>query len=315
MSAIKNRYDFLLVFDCENGNPNGDPDANNLPRTDPETMRGLVTDVAIKRRIRNYVQMRHGNNTPHRIFIQQGTNLNRFISEAHEAKGGTVPTDKASKPKVQEARAWMCENFYDVRTFGAVMGTGANAGQVRGPVQITFAQSIDKVIPADISITRMAVADKAEGAKDSAGIKVWEDTQPEDKLRTMGRKSYIPYGLYVAKGYISANLAADTKFNEADLALLFEAMVGMYEHDHTASKGSMSVRALYVFKHVGTDPQPNQRDQQTALGMCPAWKLLDLGQVINIKRLVDVPRAYSDYEVTVDPAKVPAGVELKDYVG
>jgi CRISPR-associated protein Csd2 len=312
---LTNRYEFLFLFDCENGNPNGDPDAGNSPRIDPETLHGLVSDVALKRRIRNYVQIARDNQMPNAIFVEHATNLNRHIARSHEQTTGglTAKADKtASKSKVEEARDWMCANFYDVRTFGAVMSTGANAGQVRGPVQLAFAKSLDPILPMDISITRMAVADKAGGAKTSAEFEKWEQEQPEDTLRTMGRKSVIPYGLFAAKGFVSAHLAEQTKFSEADLSLLWEALLGMYDHDRSASKGFMSARKLFVFKHVGTDQDPVQRARQAKLGCAPAHRLLESGGPIEIKHLHSgVPaRSFSDYEVTVHRDRLPAGVEL-----
>ena len=269
MSApITNRYEFLFLFDCENGNPNGDPDAGNAPRIDPEDMHGLVSDVAIKRRLRNYVQIARGNTSPNAIFVEHSTNLNRAITVAHEKTGG-VPDPKKGTPKekVHAARKYMCDHFFDVRAFGAVMSTGPNAGQVRGPVQIAFCRSLDPVLSLDVSITRMAVAEEIGKGKGSADYVAWEAEQPEDKLRTMGRKSLIPYGLYLGKGFISAHLAQQTGFGCDDLKLLFEAVLNMYEHDRSASKGVMTVRApLYVFKHVGTDTDAEQRKTQGMLG-------------------------------------------------
>ncbi len=318
--SIQNRYEFLYLFDCENGNPNGDPDAGNAPRIDPEDMRGLVSDVALKRRVRNYVQVAQGNVAPNAIFIEHATNLNRPITKAHEETGG-VPEKGASKNKVKEARKWMCKTFYDVRTFGAVMSTGPNAGQVRGPVQFSFARSIDSVLPLDISITRMAVAEDVKGAKTSADYLKWENEQDEDKLRTMGRKNLIPYGLYAAKGFVSAHLSDDetgSGFSENDLVLLWEALAKMYEHDRSASKGFMSRRGLYVFKHVGTDTNQEQRLRQAMLGCAPAQELLDLGKVIDIYKdnaamemeKVTSPRKFNHYVVKVNKDKIPAGVEL-----
>lgn len=319
--SIQNRYEFLYLFDCENGNPNGDPDAGNAPRIDPEDMRGLVSDVALKRRVRNYVQIAQGNAAPNAIFIEHATNLNRPITKAHEETGG-VPEKGASKEKVKEARKWMCQTFYDVRTFGAVMSTGPNAGQVRGAVQFSFARSIDSVLPLDISITRMAVAEDVKGAKTSDDYLKWENEQDEDKLRTMGRKNLIPYGLYAAKGFISAHLSDDetgTGFSENDLALLWEALAKMYDHDRSSSKGFMNRRGLYVFKHVGTDTgTPEQRARQAKLGCAPAQALLDLGKVIDICKdeaamkvdKVITPRKFSHYIVKVNKDNIPAGVEL-----
>jgi CRISPR-associated protein Csd2 len=311
--SIENRYEFLFLFDCENGNPNGDPDAGNAPRIDPEDMYGLVSDVALKRRVRNYVQIAKNNERPNAIFIEHATNLNRPIAESHQQANGVIPEKgKASKDKVRLARDWMCENFYDVRTFGAVMSTGANAGQVRGAVQFSFARSLDKVLPLDISVTRMAVTEDAKGAKTIEDYKKWEDEQPEEKLRTMGRKNFIPYGLYAAKGFISANLARDTGFSEDDLELFWEALLNMYDHDRSASKGMMSCRGLYIFKHTGTDSDLEQRKKQAMLGCAPAHKLLDLGAIIDIKKKekIESPRKFADYQLTIHEDRLPAGVEL-----
>ncbi len=315
--AIANRYEFLFLFDCENGNPNGDPDAGNAPRIDPEDMHGLVSDVALKRRVRNYVQIARGNQMPNAIFVEHASNLNRPIVLAHEETGG-LPEKGASKSKVRAAREWMCQSFYDVRSFGAVMSTGPNAGQVRGPVQFAFARSLDPVLPLDISITRMAVAEDVKGAKSSADFQKWEDEQPEDKLRTMGRKNLIPYGLYAAKGFISANLAQETGFSEDDLSLLWEALANMYDHDRSASKGFMSCRGLYVFKHVGTDSDTEQRQRQAKLGCAPAHRLLDFSQgldetgqaIIEIQALQAAPRNFGHYQVKAHSERLPKGVEL-----
>jgi len=307
---IQNRYELLFLFDCENGNPNGDPDSGNAPRVDPETLKGLVSDVALKRRIRNYVQLARGNEMPNAIFVEHASNLNRKIAKAHEETGGLPEKKKATRGKVHEAKQWLCDNFYDVRTFGAVMSTGANAGQVRGPVQIAFAQSVDRVLPLDVSITRMAVADEGKGLVTSADYLKWEEEQPEDKLRTMGRKSLIPYGLFVGKGFVSAHLAQETGFSEDDLSLLWEALLNMYEHDRSASKGLMATRKLFVFKHVGTDSDNGQRQRQAMLGCAPAHRLFDLIEVKAKDGLGGPPRSFSDYEVTVHEDKLPAGVEL-----
>lgn len=308
--SIQNRYEFLFLFDCENGNPNGDPDAGNSPRIDPEDMHGLVSDVALKRRVRNFIQTSFDNKVPNAIFIEHATNLNKPITKAHEETGGK-PEGGGNRKQVGDARNWMCKTFFDVRTFGAVMSTGANAGQVRGPVQFSFARSVDPILPMDVSITRMAVADKAAGAKTSADYEKWENEQEEDKLRTMGRKALIPYGLYVAKGFISANLAKGTGFSDDDLKNLWEALLNMYDHDRSASKGMMSCRGLYVFKHVGTDTDQNQRVKQAMLGCAPAHKLLDKGAIVDIvRKSATSPRSFSDYEVVVHRDRLPAGVEL-----
>lgn len=314
---IRNRYEFLFLFDCENGNPNGDPDAGNAPRIDPQDMRGLVSDVALKRRIRNWVQAAKGNVAPYAIFVEHGTNLNRPIALAHEETGGMPPFDgnakkwKTTSAKAKTAGQWMCSQFYDVRAFGAVLSTGPNAGQIRGPVQLTFARSLDPVLPLEVSITRMAVADnaiKGEG-KGSADFARWQEEQPEDELRTMGRKSLIPYGLYIGKGFISAHLADGTGFSEDDLAVFWAALLGMFEHDRSASKGLMSVREpVFVFKHVGTDSDEAQRAQQARLGCSPAHRLFDLVQVRR-REGVMAPRQYSDYDVQFDLERLPRGVE------
>lgn len=273
------------------------------PRVDPEDGHGLVSDVALKRRVRNYVQA-----AGEQIFIQHGTNLNRPIFQAKQASGG----GGKGKQDVEAARQWMCAHFYDVRTFGAVMSTGANAGQVRGPVQLTFARSLDPVFAIEASITRGAVAEDIKNAKTLDDFLNWEAQQDEDKLRTMGRKSLIPYGLFATKGFVSAHLAQGTGFSEADLKLLLEALLNMYEHDRSASKGLMSSRRLFVFRHVGTDSDPQQRARQAVLGCAPAHKLLDLGQVIEVRRKDEhkPARALSDYAVTVHLDRLPAGVEL-----
>jgi len=315
---IANRWEFLYFFDCENGNPNGDPDAGNAPRIDPEDLHGLVSDVALKRRVRNYVQAAKDNAMPYAIFVEHATNLNRPIVMAHEeTEGGFTPGKGAPKDKVEKARRWMCDHFYDVRTFGAVMSTGPNAGQVRGPVQFSFARSLDSVLPMDVSITRMAVAEDVRGAKSSQDYVDWEAAQPEDRLRTMGRKALIPYGLYVAKGFISAHLARGTGFSDDDLRLLWEALLHMFDHDRSASKGMMSCRKLVAFKHVGTDSDPQQRARQAALGCAPAHKLLDLGEIVEVKRAGDPdkpPRRFSDYTIEVHRDRAPAGIEIyEDY--
>ena len=324
MSTIANRYEFLFLFDCENGNPNGDPDAGNAPRIDPEDMHGLVSDVALKRRVRNYVQAAMGNASPHAIFVEHATNMNRPIALAHEQANGGIPV-RATKDKVKKARDWMCANFYDVRTFGAVMSTGANAGQVRGPVQFSFARSLDPVLPMDISITRMAVAGfekRTHGVEDkpemsSEQLRSLEDKAAEDKLRTMGRKQLIPYGFYAMKGFVSAHLAEGTGFTEEDLALLWQALANMYDHDRSASKGMMACRELFVFKHVGTDSDEKQRVKQAMLGCAAAHRLLDIGRSADDGNVIDIlprpsVRRYDDYAkgLAVHMERVPNGVEL-----
>ena len=306
--AIQNRYEFMYYVACTNGNPNGDPDMGNMPRIDPQTMQGFITDAATKRRIRNYVELAHRDEPGMGIIIQQATNINRHIAQAKRAAG--VADCAKAKEAVYAGRQKACELFYDVRTFGAVMSTGPNAGQVRGPVQITYGKSLDPVLPLDISITRMAVADKVKEDASVEDYIAWEEVQPEDKLRTMGRKQIIPFGLYEVRGFVSANLAEETGFDEEDLNILFESILNMYEHDHSASKGEMEVVSpLIIFKHIGTDSDAAQRVRQAKLGCAPAHKLFDL---ISVTKKADVayPRSYRDYNAAVFLDKVPNGVQV-----
>lgn len=307
--VIRNRYEFLYFFDCVNGNPNGDPDSGNAPRVDPQDMHGLVSDVAIKRRIRNYVQQARNNEPPYAIFVQHSTNLNRPIAEAHEKTGG-IP-EKATMDKVKAAQLWLCRNFFDVRTFGAVLSTGANAGQVRGPVQLGFSRSVSPILPLDVSITRMAVAtDLKKAAASSDDYAAWEREQPENELRTMGRKALIPYGLYAGQGFVSANLARETGFSDEDLGLFWDALLNMFEHDRSASKGLMStLDPVIVFRHVGTDSDAAQRERQAVLGCAPAHRLFDLVSV-NLNPGVVAPRSKSDYSLTVRASALPKGVDI-----
>ena len=287
---IKNRYEFVILFDVENGNPNGDPDAGNMPRVDPETGFGLVTDVCLKRKIRNYVELRKEDAEGFRIYIKDGVPLNRSDSAAIEALGIDPDLKKAKKadPGIDEKlRDWMCAHFYDVRTFGAVMTTfvkGAlNCGQVRGPVQLGFARSVDPIVPQEVTITRVAIA---------------KEDDAEKKNTEMGRKHIVPYGLYRAEGYISANLARKTTgFSEEDLELLWEAILNLFEHDHSAARGKMAVRELIIFKH------------DSELGCAPAYKLFDAVRVTR-KDDVVVPRSYADYTVTVADS-LPEGVHCE----
>ena len=297
---LKNRYDFMLVFDVKDGNPNGDPDAGNLPRVDSETGEGLVTDVCLKRKVRNYVQLVKGSEVRYDIFVKEKAVLNKEIEKAYaelDIDLAKVPADAADGKKrnkegqgqgseVAQVRDKMCETYFDIRTFGAVMSTGANAGQVRGPVQLTFARSVDPVVALEHSITRMAVATEAEAEKQSGDN------------RTMGRKNTVPYGLYVAYGFVSPALAAQTGFSEEDLELLWSALGNMFDHDHSAARGLMATQKLIVFKH------------ESALGNASSHKLFDL---VKISKKVDVavPRKFADYEVTVpEEASLPAGVEV-----
>ncbi len=291
--SLANRYDFVLLFDVKDGNPNGDPDAGNLPRLDAETGHGLVTDVALKRKIRNFVGLVKGEQPPYEIYVKERAILNNQQKRAYVAIGREdllTGDDKKRKggDATDQARAWMCRNFFDVRTFGAVMSTGINCGQVRGPVQLTFARSVDPIIAQEHSITRMAVTTEAEAQKQ------------EGDNRTMGRKHTVPYGLYVAHGFVSAFLAKQTGFNEEDLSLLWQALCQMFEHDRSATRGEMATRGLYVFKH------------DSELGNAPAHALFDR---IQIKRKpgVEVARNFQDYEVVVDETNMPAGVTLQRY--
>jgi CRISPR-associated protein Csd2 len=262
----------------------------------------------LKRRVRNYVQMSRKNESPNAIFVEHSTNLNVPIAVAHEKTGSKVEKG-ATKDRVDKARAWMCDSFYDVRTFGAVMSTGANAGQVRGPVQFSFARSLDPVLPLDASLTRVAVAEPKEVLKSSKAYEEWTSKQPEAELRTMGRKSLIPYGLYVGKGFISAHLAEGTGFSSEDLKLFWEALLNMYEHDRSSSKGLMSVREVFVFKHVGTDNDQKQRGQQAKLGCAPAHRLFDLVSVQK-RPGVEAPREFAHYNIRFDMDNLPKGVEV-----
>jgi CRISPR-associated protein Csd2 len=284
-NAIQNRYDFVLFFDVKDGNPNGDPDAGNLPRIDPETGHGLVTDVCLKRKVRNYVQLAKGCVAPFDIFVKEKAILNNLINEAHEQD---AVTSKEKGEKTEAARLFMCGKYYDVRTFGAVMSTGKNAGQVRGPVQLTFARSVNQIVPLEHSITRMAVATEAEAEK-----------QQGDN-RTMGRKFTVPYALYRCHGFISAPLAAQTGFSDADLELLWEAIANMFEHDHSAARGQMAARRLIVFKH------------DSNMGNAPSHKLFDL-VTVKAKQEGEVIRDFSQYEIAVPKQEaMPQGVTVTE---
>lgn len=279
----------------------------NAPRIDPQTMQGYITDVATKRRIRNYVETAYGEQPGMAIIIQQGTNINRHIAAAKREAG--VEECAKARDAIYKGRQKACEMYYDVRTFGAVMSTGPNAGQVRGPVQITFGKSLDPILPLDISITRMAATKEVKDGK-LADYEAYEAECDEDALRTMARKQLIPFGLYEVRGFISANLAAETGFDDNDLQILFEAILNMYEHDHSASKGEMAVVSpLILFKHVGTDTDQQQRIRQAKLGCAPAHKLFELVKVTRNPQ-VEAPRSYRDYEAVIDLQNVPAGVEV-----
>ncbi len=282
---LKNRIDFVYIFDVQDGNPNGDPDAGNLPRVDAETGMGLVTDVCLKRKVRNYVQAIKECTAGYDIFIKEKAVLNNLIDASHE-----VPSvvSKEGADKTEAARQVMCGRFYDVRTFGAVMSTGKNAGQVRGPIQLTFARSVDPITSLEHSITRMAVATEAEAKKQNGDN------------RTMGRKSTVPYGLYVCHGFVSANLAKQTGFTTEDLDLFWNALVNMFDVDRSAARGLMSAQKLIVFRH------------DSELGNAPANKLFDLVQIE--KKTDKVARSFADYEVTVDKENLPAGVNVEELI-
>lgn len=283
MAELKNRIDFVYIFDVQDGNPNGDPDAGNLPRVDAETGMGLVTDVCLKRKVRNYVQMAKGLVDGFDIFIKEKAVLNMLIDEAHDSS-----EVKNAKDKTVAARQYMCAHYYDVRTFGAVMSTGKNAGQVRGPIQLTFARSVDSIATAEHSITRMAVATEKDAEKQAGGN------------RTMGRKATVPYGLYVCHGFISANLAQQTGFSEEDLALFWDALKNMFDTDRSAARGLMSAQKLIVFKH------------DSMLGNAPANKLFDL---VKIEKVCSgAPRSFSDYSITVDMVHLPANVTVEELI-
>lgn len=288
---FKNRYEFVILFDVENGNPNGDPDAGNMPRVDAETGLGLVTDVCLKRKIRNYIEAVKEDAVGYRIYVKDGVPLNRSDVEAYTALDVTDKTIKDKKkndPDLdRKIRDWMCANFYDIRTFGAVMTTfvksALNCGQVRGPVQLGFARSVEPIVPQEVTITRVAITTEADAEK---------------KGTEMGRKYIVPYGLYRCEGFVSANLARKTTgFSEDDLTLLWQAILNMFENDHSAARGKMAVRDLIVFKH------------DSELGCAPAWKLFEAVKVNRKDPAADAPaRSYQDYEIVVDEASLPNGV-------
>lgn len=297
--AIKNRYEFVILFDVENGNPNGDPDTGNMPRIDPESGLGLVTDVCLKRKIRNYIETVKEDEEGYKIYIKEDVPLNRSDREACKSLGINDTDEKKvtenlkklkkNDPKADEKlRDYMCENFYDIRTFGAVMTTfvkaSLNCGQVRGPVQLGFARSIDPIISQEVTITRVAITTEKDA---------------ENKNTEMGRKSIVPYGLYRAEGYISANLARKvTGFSEEDLEILWDAIINMFEHDHSAARGKMAVRELIVFKH------------SKELGDCPAYRLFDSVEITKNDD-VEYPRKYQDYTVQIHKENIPESVEVK----
>jgi CRISPR-associated protein Csd2 len=282
--SIQNRYEFVLFFDVENGNPNGDPDAGNLPRVDPETGLGLVSDVCLKRKVRNYVELTRIGAPGYRIYVQEKAVLNERNEEAYLAID-EKPSKKMPKGKEQQLTEFMCKNFYDIRTFGAVMSTEVNCGQVRGPVQICFARSVDPIQTQEITITRMAVT----------------NVRDLEKERTMGRKSIVPYGLYRVEGFISAALAEKTGFSDEDLDLLWEALANMFEHDHSAARGKMVSRKLIAFKHA------------SKLGNAPSHVLFD-SVTVDRKDSTRPPRHFSDYAISIDRTRIPEQVQILELV-
>jgi len=314
MAVLAHRFDFVFLFDVTNGNPNGDPDAGNLPRLDPETNQGLVTDVCLKRKIRNYAEIAKGDETGFAIYVQEGAILNEKHREAYKAvRPADAKVDKEKRLNPQnddeatQLRNFMCANFFDVRTFGAVMSTGVNCGQVRGPVQFSFARSAEPILPLEISITRMAATNEAEKKKQEEG---GDDGRTEN--RTMGRKHIVPYGLYRAHGFVSAGLAGRTGFSEDDVAFLWEALKNMFEHDRSAARGEMAARKLIVFEH------------DNALGRAHAHELFErvtierindgASYAIGDRRLDNAPpaRRFSDYAVMVKRDGLPEGVTLHE---
>jgi CRISPR-associated protein Csd2 len=294
-TPIKNRYEFVLLYDVENGNPNGDPDAGNMPRIDPETGYGIVTDVCLKRKIRNYVELVKGDAEGWKIYVKEGIPLNSQHKTAYIRENIPAPQNDNERKairndaeKISRLRRFMCQNFYDIRVFGAVMNTDVPAGIVRGPVQINFSRSIDPIIQQELTITRVTVTEEGQ-----------------DKLTEMGRKHIVPYGLYRAEGYVSAKLANDetkgTGFSEEDLTLFWDAVVNMFEHDHSAARGKMAVRKLFIFKH---------KDE---LGNAPSHKLFELVTVTKMES-ANPPRRFADYVVTIDKTNVPEGVTLIEKV-
>ena len=281
MKQLDNRYEFIMLFDVENGNPNGDPDAGNMPRVDAETGHGMVTDVCLKRKIRNYIDSVYEGQPSYNILIKTDKSLNRKFTEAYEACDLKTKEKGKNASSVSIARDYICKNYYDVRTFGAVMSTGDDpCGIVRGPVQINFAKSLDPVLPQEITITRQAIT---------------KESDIEKKETEMGKKTFIPYGLYRAEGYVSALLAHKTNFTEEDLEILWNAIVNMFEIDHSAARGKLCMRKLIIFKHA------------TVLGNAPSHVLFDKVLVAK-KAEVEVPRRFSDYTVTIE--EMPEGVEM-----
>ncbi len=287
------RHDFVFLFDVTDGNPNGDPDAGNLPRVDPETMQGLVTDVSIKRKVRDWVDLTHGEEPGHLIYVQNsGVALNTKHQRAYDALGIKPNKAKQKREEVDQTRAWMCQNFYDIRTFGAVMTTEVNCGQVRGPIQLTFARSVDPIVPLDLSITRVAVT-KAEDALVVEG----EKGEMKGKSTEMGRKALVPYALYMGRGFFTPHFAKQTGFDADDLGLFWQALQSSWEIDRSSSRGMLAFRGVYIFSH------------ENPLGNAPAHTLIERVQP-RLVTGVEAPRHFSDYRVVISDAALPAGVTL-----
>ena len=294
---VARRHDFILLYDVTDGNPNGDPDAGNLPRVDPETMQGLVTDVAIKRKVRDWVDAARGTEESHKIYVQSGVALNAQHERAYKDLGITSSGSKQNAGQVDQARAWMCANFYDIRMFGAVMTTSVNCGQVRGPLQLTFSRSIDPIVQLEPTITRVAVT-----RKEDATVVEGDDTQGGGKQTEMGRKALVPYGLYRAHGFFTPRFAQSTGATSDDLALFWQALQQMWDLDHSASRGLVACRGLYVFSHANS------------LGNAPAHTLFERVEIARNPE-VEAPRRFRDYAVTIDDTSLPDGVTLTRLVG
>lgn len=290
------RHDFVLLFDVADGNPNGDPDAGNMPRVDPDTRQGLVSDVALKRKVRDWVELAGGGAERLKIYVQSGEALNTRHQRAYTALDIKSQGSKQKAEDVERARAWMCENFYDIRMFGAVMTTGVNCGQVRGPLQLTFARSIDPILALDLSITRIAVT------KEEDRVSADEAGNVTGKVSEMGRKALVPYGLYRTHGFFNANFARSTRASQEDLDLFWRALLMMWDQDRSSSRGMMSARGLYVFTH------------DDALGRAPAASLFDRVRIASLRG--DEPtRTFDDYKVEVDDSGLPEGIGLTRLLG
>ena len=296
---VERRHDFVLLFDVVDGNPNGDPELGNLPRVDPETMQGLVTDVALKRKVRDWVDAVRGSEARYKIYVQSGEALNDLHRRAYDELGIRSTGSRQNRADVSRAREWMCLNFFDVRTFGAVMSTGVNCGQVRGPIQLTFARSIDPVLPLDISITRVTVT---RGQESAASISQEDGGEVRLGQSTAGRKALVPYGLYRAHGFFNPHFAAQTGVDGEDMGTFWDALINMWDLDRSAARGLMSCRGVYVFSHV------------SRLGNAPAHSLFER-LTIEVREDVPTPRSFSDYTVRLDHSEMPRGVSLTTLVG